>query len=39
LIWTATAVITDAIRAKLNQNPTDITRVMGDIRLLLDNPL
>jgi type I restriction enzyme R subunit len=30
------ATIADAIRAKLNPNPTDITAVMGDIAKLLD---
>ena len=31
--------IADAIRAKLNPNPTDISAVMGDIRALLDTSI
>ncbi len=33
------AAIADAIRSKLNPNPADITRVMGDICQLLDNSI
>jgi type I restriction enzyme R subunit len=33
------AAIADAIRAKLNPDPADITRVMGDICQLLDNSI
>jgi type I restriction enzyme R subunit len=33
------AAIADAIRSKINPNPADITRVMGDICLLLDDSI
>ncbi|MEI6564992.1 MAG: HsdR family type I site-specific deoxyribonuclease, partial [bacterium] len=36
---TCIAAIADAIRSKLNPNPADITRVMGDICQLLDNSI